>query len=560
MDLTPVDRSVLAACAFGASEDQIVRIIVGPQPEPVPLELRMAAMKSIASLIREDMLVFRNGLYWLPRAAPTLMFEPTDDLRAAVEQTFQADKLSGDELAAVSLSEKVKALFADDAALVLKKMPDATPQSKTGRIVFEREEAVSSERIVTIEHSARFQWAGEGASFSAHASWPSEPGEDFQNDASGLLESMKAAGFPDFIATTLVAIAEDANRTPDHFVEPNEMVPDVESASPDHSPDARKMTPAAEGSGPNTKPGIITGIITFAEGPGSPDCICAEIDSSNFDPPLTPLSDHFRAHAEMMPGVHLGPPPEGKPLGGHIGPAPEPVPLSEGYSEAEEVPAPDDGSGYFQASVAAVAALVKRLPISTSDLPEDLEKLPLQPLEIVDAKLYPPFAAAIEQAEREAPPQHQVTGDFTVDFAASANEKALLDLAKSGGYQFLSSPAVKLVATIDMAQAKPADADLPKTVPDAPKPEPAVAVTINAPQADEAAKQPKTVREKIITDLIDDIALLIEWGCDVIVDPPHPDKFFPTFTFKGPNERKAVQITHKDLKQRANRIRREMEK
>jgi hypothetical protein len=50
MNLTPIDRSVLAACAFGASQRQIIRMLIGPQPEPVPLEMKMAALKSLSAL------------------------------------------------------------------------------------------------------------------------------------------------------------------------------------------------------------------------------------------------------------------------------------------------------------------------------------------------------------------------------------------------------------------------------------------------------------------------------------------------------------------------------
>jgi hypothetical protein len=495
MNITPIDRSVLAACAFGASEDQIIRMLVGPQPVPVPLELRMSAMKSIHSLFHAKLIVGGAPLYWLAGAAPEVRWvdwsADQSNARLAVEQMLQAGVLTGHELRteaeAVSLSEKIRALFgkpdpASDHFVEPNKKGDAVHRVVASQVHEQSKPINESDfnRMVV-------QWGGDGASFEAHCVWPRQPGEDFQADRTMLRQSLMLAGFP----TEIISVM-DMQR------------PDAQPATEDD---------------------------------------LADVDFSK---------------------------------------QPEPVPAPDDGSEATE----ELADQFFPTPPDVAAFLVRPAPIDPSSLPKVLRESPLELVDVLD----PDETALLDLAKNGRADETVPTPAMDADFEAFLNQpvrarqglKPEMTLAPHAhdsldGIQKIAQeptqatgenttlsglryPVIRrggqIIGTVTSITVNNAIPEKPESVNCC---SPAIRLTQSADAVKPAAKPAtKSVREDTLDKLAPDIALLRDQGCDVDVDPPHPDKFFPTFSFRGPGERKTIQITHKDLKQRAARVRREM--
>jgi hypothetical protein len=487
MNITPIDRSVLAACAFGASQKQIIRMLVGPQPEPVPLEMKMAALKSLSALVNEKLIVAHDGLWWLAGAAPqasashglseveavklskavahALGPESLSSFDASlVAQALSHDSLTGDELGFVGVAPdgaEVRAIIGGGGTLSLR-------QSRFGQL----EVAIF----------------GEG-----------KPEPSLQVTLNpGDVERLKA-----IIDLTMAG------------------------------PRPRDM----DGPWPGTLEEAIHklgGAIAAAiDNPDVPDELRAEIRSL-----LNQSSDGDLADVDFSK-------------------QPEPVPAPDDGSEATE----ELADQFFPTPPDVAALLVRPAPIDPSSLPKVLRESPLELVDVLDSDETALLDLAKSGRSDETVPTPAMDDDFEAFLNQPVRAKSGLKPGSPEGLAAAASRTAEVLGSIIAEPAKPATHADP-----APEAKPLgghvgpVLDPVPLSDAVKPAAKPaaKSVREDTLDKPAPDIALLRDQGCEVNVDPPHPDKFFPTFSFRGPGERKAIQITHKDLKQRAARVRREM--
>jgi hypothetical protein len=501
MNLTPIDRSVLAACAFGASQKQIIRMLVGPQPEPVPFEMKMAALKSLSALANEKLIVAHDGLWWLAGAAPkssassclseveavrlskavaaALGPESLSSFDASlVAQALSHDSLTGDELGFVGVAPdgaEVRAIIGGGGTLSLR-------QSRFGQL----EVAIF----------------GEG-----------KPEPSLQVTLNpGDVERLKA-----IIDLTMAG------------------------------PRPRDM----DGPWPGTLEEAIHklgGAIAAAiDNPDVPEELRAEIRSL-----LNQSSEGYLTDVDFSK-------------------QPEPVPAPDDGSEATE----ELADQFFPTPPDVAALLVRPAPIDPSSLPKVLRESPLELVDVLDSD----ETALLDLAKSGRSDETVPTPAMDADFEAFLNQPVR---ARQGlkpdvtfspqahdsldAIQQTAQKPTQITGEITTVFGRSGSAKAAVHIGPAPEPKPLgghVGPALDPVPLDDAVKPPakpatKSVREDTLDKLAPDIALLRDQGCDVDVDPPHPDKFFPTFSFRGPGERKTIQITHKDLKQRAARVRREI--
>jgi hypothetical protein len=237
--------------------------------------------------------------------------------------------------------------------------------------------------------------------------------------------------------------------------------------------------------------------------------------------------------------------------------------------QPEPEPAPDDGSEvteeladqYFPTPQDVAAALVRPSPIDPSSLPKVLRESPLELVDVLDPDENALLDLAKNGRSDETVPTPAMDDDFEAFLNRPVRAKSGLKPGSTEGLAAAVSRTAEVLGSIIAEPAKPAThaGPAPEAKPLGGHVGPALDPVPLANDVKPAAKPAaKSVREDTLDKLAPDIALLRDQGCDVDVDPPHPDKFFPTFSFRGPGERKTIQITHKDLKQRAARVRREM--
>lgn len=484
MNITPIDRSVLAACAFGASEDQIIRMLVGPQPEPVPLEMKMAALKSLSALVNEKLIVGHDGLWWLAGAAPKssasscLSEVEAVKLSKAVAHALGLESLSGFDASLVAQALSHDSLTGDELASVSGDNRDTRVSCKPERASLVTRQMREGAKPINESkfHRMVVQWGREGASFEAHCVWPRQPGEDFQADRTMLRQSLMRAGFP----TEIISVM-DMQR------------PDAQPATEDDLAD-----------------------VDFSK---QPEPVPAPDDGSKA---TEELADQFFPTPPDVAALLVRPAP--------IDPSSLPKVLRESPLELVDVLDPDE---------TALLDLAKNgrsdETVPTPAMDADFEAFLSQPVRArqglkPDVTFSPQAHDSLDAIQQTAQKPTQITGEITTVFGRSGSAKAAVHIGPApepkplGGHVGPALDPVPLANDVKPA-AKPAA---------------------------------KSVREDTLDKLAPDIALLRDQGCDVDVDPPHPDKFFPTFSFRGPGERKTIQITHKDLKQRAARVRREM--